>query len=167
MSFHKICFVTGTTVDCFRKMYHVIETSDGRVFWRRCVKDNRKGNLSIYKHFPWLVSRQVSTVFSQLKDNRQAFKFKTWILCVLKFSLFFFPFNSLPLPCSQSTKTRNFLLEYKSVKFVFVMCPGKRAACSVQNRYWLCFSLPISVCSAITYLFFTSIINKFLDFPVC
>jgi hypothetical protein len=33
--------VAGTTVDCFRKIYDV-ETSDGKVFKRRCVKDNRK-----------------------------------------------------------------------------------------------------------------------------
>jgi len=51
MSFHKICFVMGTTVESFRKMYHV-EMSDGTVYWKRCVKDNRKGNLSIYKQFP-------------------------------------------------------------------------------------------------------------------
>jgi hypothetical protein len=53
MSFHKMFFVVGTKVDCFHKMYHV-ETSDGKVFWKRCVKDNRKVKvISIYKQIYW------------------------------------------------------------------------------------------------------------------
>lgn len=133
-------FVTGTTVNCFHKMYHVDDSCDGKVCWKRCVKDNRKGNLSIYKHFPWLVSRQVSTVFWQLEVKHLSLRSELY-MCSKNLTILF-PLNLLP--CLhlflKAQNPESFSLNMEMWSFVFVMCPGKHAACSVHSRCWLFFS---------------------------